>query len=135
MAELFLGDAAQASDAFQVNQTTAGNQQNAKVSMDAAGDFTVTWESNQSGNYDIYARRYARTSQVQYAAARTPRRRCCWSARIRLYGANGEIGGEFRVNTTTATGRTAIPHRRAGRHRRRRGRLERLRRDATGIPE
>ena len=58
---------AQASDVFQVNQTAAGNQQNAKVSMDAAGDFTVTWESNQNGNYDIYARRYARTSLVQYA--------------------------------------------------------------------
>ena len=34
--------------------------------MDDAGDFTVTWESNQNGNYDVYARRYARTSLVQY---------------------------------------------------------------------
>jgi len=56
-----------ASDAFQVNQTAQGNQQHPKVAMDAAGDFVITWESNQNGDYDIYARRYARTSLVEYA--------------------------------------------------------------------
>ena len=66
---VFLGDSSQASDVFQINQTTAGNQQNARVAMDAAGDFTVTWESSQDGtpgSYDIYMRRYARSSLVQY---------------------------------------------------------------------
>ncbi len=45
---------------FPVNTFTAGNQQNASVSMDAAGSFVVTWESyGQDGSgYDVYAQRY-----------------------------------------------------------------------------
>ena len=55
------------SNVFQVNQTTAGNQQNASVAMDADGDFVVTWESGADDtNYDVYARWYAKTSAVDY---------------------------------------------------------------------
>ena len=58
--QVFLGDATQASDVFQVNQSFAGNKPAPRSSTDAAGDFMVTWDSNQSGStYDIYARRYA----------------------------------------------------------------------------
>ncbi|MEN6459328.1 MAG: hypothetical protein ABFC63_10400 [Thermoguttaceae bacterium] len=56
----------QASDVFQVNQTTTGAQQNSNVAIDADGDFIVTWESNQNGTYDIYARRYANTADTTY---------------------------------------------------------------------
>ena len=34
--------------------------------MDAAGDFVVSWETDQAGSYQVYARRYARTSLVGY---------------------------------------------------------------------
>ena len=124
----------QASDVFQVNQTAAGNQQNARVAMDAAGDFTVAWESSPSGSpgsYDIYMRRYARTSLVQYAvvADTNPNdnalRHCCWPAPISVYGANGEMGGEVPVNSTK-TGDQALSRCGNGRYRRCGDRLERL---------
>ncbi len=42
-----------------VNVTTAGNQRNASVAMDADGDFVVVWEcQNSAGTWDIYARRF-----------------------------------------------------------------------------
>ncbi len=66
-ARRYNADGSMASDAFQVNQIAQGQQQHPKVSMDASGDFVVTWEGNQTGSYDIYARRYARTSLVKYA--------------------------------------------------------------------
>lgn len=45
---------------FLVNTTTASDQQNATVAMDASGNFVVTWESlNQDGsNFGIFAQRY-----------------------------------------------------------------------------
>ena len=85
---------------FLVNTFTAGNQQYSKVAMDAAGDFTITWESFQDPkstqadssstptSYGIYAQRYLRTSligNVNYAS-----------------GPNGEYESEFNVNTTQA---------------------------------
>ena len=76
-ARRYYADGSQAGSAFQVNQTAAGNQQNAKVSMDAAGDFTIVWESNQNGNYDIYARGYSPAGESR-------------------------IGGEMLINTTTS---------------------------------
>ena len=63
---------------FQVNTTTAGDQAQPTVAMDAAGDFTIVWASNnQDGSgWGVYAQRY----NSQGAAA----------------------GGEFLVNTTLA---------------------------------
>ena len=63
---------------FRVNTTTADNQINPAVAMDAAGNFVVTWSSNlQDGSgYGIYAQRYNAAGVAQ--------------------------GAEFLVNTTTA---------------------------------
>ncbi len=76
--------------------------------MDADGDFVVTWESNSGGGYDIYARRYVSTATAEY-------QQNIWQnnnllnlppfipvATNPLYGFNGENGGEFLVNSTTA---------------------------------
>ncbi len=67
-ARRYNADTTQASDVFQVNQTAEGNQQNARVSMDADGDFTVVWESDRDGDFDIHARRYAATRHVEYTS-------------------------------------------------------------------
>ncbi len=93
----FLANRDQASNAFQVNQTAEDNQQNARVSMDADGDFTIAWESDQNGDFDVYIRRYARTSEVQYANSQTDFRLVGQNP---FLGSNGEIGGEVRINTT-----------------------------------
>lgn len=79
---------------FQVNVYADNNQQRSSVSMDADGDFVVVWESFQDSpagggtpsSYGIYARRYARNSQLGVNP---------------FLGPNGELGGQFRVNTTT----------------------------------
>jgi hypothetical protein len=63
---------------FRVNTTTAGDQMYSDVAMDATGAFVITWSSdNQDGSgWGVYAQRY---------------------------DAQGDpLGGEFRVNTTTA---------------------------------
>ncbi|MBN1394651.1 MAG: trypsin-like serine protease, partial [Pirellulales bacterium] len=94
------------SNAFQVNEYAADNQQNANVSMDADGDFVVTWESFQDGSpasdYGVYARYFARTSEVQYSYNLedpvTPFRVFGTNP---LLGENGEKSGDIRVNTTT----------------------------------
>lgn len=79
---------------FQVNAYADNNQQRSSVSMDADGDFVIVWESFQDApagggtpnSYGIYARRYARNSQLGVNP---------------FLGPNGELGGAFRVNTTT----------------------------------
>jgi len=79
---------------FQVNAYADNNQQRSSVSMDADGDFVVVWESFQDtpagggtpNSYGVYARRYARNSQLGVNP---------------FLGPNGELGGQFRVNTTT----------------------------------
>ncbi len=87
-----------ASNEFGVNTFTAGNQQYSKVAMDAAGDFTIVWESFQDRpattsnstsvptSYGIYAQRYVRTSLIGNPMYFT--------------GPNGEYETEFAVNTT-----------------------------------
>ena len=88
------------SNEFLVNTYTANNRQHSSVAMDAAGDFTIAWESYQERqqnvagtnssvpiNYGIYAQQYARASEVGTNS---------------LLGANGQIGGEIHVNTATA---------------------------------
>jgi len=66
---------------FRINGTTAGDQSDARVAMDAAGNFTVTWMSfgqdgDSSAQSNIYAREYDATGSA--------------------------LGSEFRVNTTTS---------------------------------
>jgi hypothetical protein len=65
-------------DEFRVNEAPAFQQTSPDVSLDAAGDFVVTWQSDQQDGSapDVYGRRYN--------AAGVP------------------TGGEFRANTTTA---------------------------------
>ncbi len=88
---------------FLVNQTVAGNQQDACVAMDANGNFIISWESNSNGSssYDIYARRYASTTASKYQTDYSPNYPFWPIATNPLYGPNGEIGSEFRVNSTT----------------------------------
>jgi hypothetical protein len=43
---------------FRVNQSTINNQTNSRVSMSDDGSFVVTWQSNHSGDNNIYARRF-----------------------------------------------------------------------------
>ena len=45
---------------FVVTNTTAGDQRDPHVSMDFVGNFVVTWESDASGDFDLYLRRFAR---------------------------------------------------------------------------
>jgi hypothetical protein len=68
---------------FRVNTTTAGDQVNPTVAMDALGNFVIAWASNgQDGSgWGIYAKHYNVTGLA--------------------------LGGEFRVNTTTAGDQTA----------------------------
>jgi Dockerin type I domain len=65
---------------FQVNQSTLGDQQNATVAIDTAGDFVVAWQGPDPNGYGVYARRY---------------------------GSSGlPLGGEFRVNQETIDDQT-----------------------------
>ncbi len=65
-------------DEFQVNTTTAGNQNFSSVAVDPDGDFLIAWTSaDQDGDRTgIFAQRYAAAGAAQ--------------------------GGEFQLNTTTA---------------------------------
>ena len=111
---------------FQVNTIAANNNQHSRVAMDAAGDFSVTWEGYQttrppgsnvaSPRYGIYAQRYA--SETAYNAD--------FPNSVPNLGPNGEVGGQFEVNTTTSR-QPALPEHRHGRHGRHGVRLERQR--------
>lgn len=63
---------------FRINQTTDKDQIAESVSYDTVGNFVVTWTSNHlpANGKDVYARRYRKNGN--------------------------SMGGEFRVNTTTA---------------------------------
>lgn len=68
---------------FLVNTTTAGNQQESSVAMDAVGRFVITWSSHSqddSGSWGIYGQRYDFMGNA--------------------------VGGEFQVNVTTARNQT-----------------------------
>ncbi|MEH1885096.1 beta strand repeat-containing protein [Nostoc sp.] len=60
---------------FQVNTTTTGDQINPIIAMDGAGDFVVSWQSQDGSGNGIYAQRYSSSGVAQ--------------------------GNEFKVNTTT----------------------------------
>jgi hypothetical protein len=63
---------------FLVNTTTAGDQEYSSVAMDSKGNFGITWSSNgqDGGGWGIYAQEYM--------------------------ASGARVGGEFRINTTTA---------------------------------
>ncbi len=52
---------------FQVNTYTTGNQKDASVAMDSAGDFVVAWQSNgnDGSEYGVYAQRYNASGAAQ----------------------------------------------------------------------
>jgi hypothetical protein len=64
---------------FQVNTTTANDQEYSSVAMDASGNFVITWSGHQSGHWNVYAQMYSATGVPQ--------------------------GGEFQVNTSTGDDR------------------------------
>jgi len=72
---------------FQVNVTTAGNQQLSRIAMDAIGRFTITWTSDQNGvGDDIIARSFDENG-IPFGFQQ---------------GRNfGPLGGEILVNLTT----------------------------------
>jgi len=83
----FAADGTAQGPVFGVNATTAGEQQVARVAMDAAGNTVIVWESNHLGRtvdqdgstvaqFDIFAQRYDATGAA--------------------------VGGEFRVNSLAA---------------------------------
>jgi hypothetical protein len=58
---------------FRVNNGTGTDQRASQVAMDPNGNFVVTWQSQSSGNYSIFARRYnaagvAQGSQITVAS-------------------------------------------------------------------
>jgi hypothetical protein len=63
---------------FQVNTYTSGDQNDARVGMDAVGNFTIVWSSSSEdgSGWGVYAQRYNSSGVAQ--------------------------GSEFRINTTTA---------------------------------
>ena len=64
---------------FKVNTHTAGSQQNPSVSLNAAGNFVIAWESfgqDAPGGYGVYAQRFD--------------------------SSGNSLGSEFKVNTHTA---------------------------------
>ena len=115
---------------FQVNTQTLGGRK-AAVAIDASGSFVVVWQSNHDVDYDVYARRYSNTGVAQGAEFRvntytigfqglpsvsfdsTGAFLIAWQSvnqdgsgsgvyAQRFSAAGVAIGGEFRVNTTTA---------------------------------
>jgi hypothetical protein len=79
----FAADGTAVGGEFRVNVTTTRDQMSPSVAADALGNFVVVWQSkDQDGaGWGIYGRRFA---------------------------ANGSaLGGEFRINTTTAKDQTA----------------------------
>ncbi|MCC6124849.1 MAG: hypothetical protein IT426_07805 [Pirellulales bacterium] len=97
-ARKFLRAGTPAADEFKVNTYSAYDQQRPQVAMNPAGDFSVVWESFQDraswdpsglnsdlpNSFGVYAQRYAGP------ASTNP-----------YLGPNGEMGSEFRLNTTT----------------------------------
>ena len=58
-----LGNAQDSPD-LPVNTTTTGLQQYSSVAMDAGSRFVVVWTGDQTGDYDVYGRRYTYAGSV-----------------------------------------------------------------------
>src|SRR5262249_22584628 len=78
-AQRFDSTGAQVGSEFQVNTTTASDQFHSTVAVDGMGAFVITWTSqNQDGSgYGVYGQRYD--------------------------ASGAPLGGEFLINTTTAS--------------------------------
>jgi hypothetical protein len=61
---------------FRVNAVTTGTQDNPSVALDSAGNFVIAFDTDESGDADVHARRFA------------------WNG--------SPLGAEFRVNESTA---------------------------------
>jgi hypothetical protein len=61
---------------FLVNTTTSGDQKDARIGMDSAGNFVITWTGNGQNGWGVYAQRYNAQGQT--------------------------LGGQFQVNTNTS---------------------------------
>lgn len=59
-ARLFDANGTAKSSQFVVAQTTTGTQRNPYIDIDFVGNFVVTWESDHSGDWDVYLRRFDR---------------------------------------------------------------------------
>ncbi len=60
LARLFDKNGNPKTNEFVVSQSTAGTQRDPHVDVDYVGNFVVTWESNHSGDYDVFIRRFDR---------------------------------------------------------------------------
>src|SRR5205085_11095286 len=129
-ARRFTATGAPAGPEIQVNVTTLGDQRYPSVAMDSAGDFVVAWQGYDADGYGVFARRFNAAGQPQsgevqvngvgagdqshprVAAGQAGNYAVVWQSAAqegnggvyaRRYGAAGAaLGGEFRVNTTTA---------------------------------
>jgi len=50
---------------FEVNTTTANDQEYSTVSMDSSGNFVITWSGHQSGHWAIYAQQFNASGAAQ----------------------------------------------------------------------
>lgn len=55
-------------DETRVNSTSNKQQGNPAIAVDGK-NYTIVWQSDQSGNFDVYAQRFAGLSQVQFSQA------------------------------------------------------------------
>ncbi len=91
---------------FQANTYTADNQQYSRIAMNAAGDFTVVWESYQdrsafnggalnpadaANSFGIFGQKYVRNSLVGVPV---------YPGGPTITGPNGELETEFEANST-----------------------------------
>ena len=120
-AQRFNGNGTRAGGEFRVNTYTAGNQQYSKVAMDAAGDFTIVWESFQDPKSDA---ELCRCADQLWHLRPTLRSHQPDRQSDLFTGPNGEYETEFSVNTTQ-NGDQRLSEHRHGRQRRRGGGLER----------
>lgn len=117
---------------FLINQTTAGNQQFSSIAMADDGSFVVVWQSDQTAQGDIYARRFsangtALSNEFRVNTTTSGNQQLpsvatdsagnfvvVWESRSGNYDIKGQRyssagvaqGGEFTVNTTTANDQT-----------------------------
>jgi hypothetical protein len=122
---------------FQVNTTTAGDQMRSAVAMDGVGNFVITWQSlDNTGHWGIYAQRYTAAGVAiggEFLVNTSTGHHQCrpvvamdtggdyviswssfgedgssWGIYARRYNAAGvPQGGEFQVNTYTASSQLA----------------------------
>jgi hypothetical protein len=115
---------------FQVNTTACGDQKDARVGMDSAGNFVIAWTGNGKNGWGVYAQRYNALGQTlgcqfevntnttgdkEYVSvamngsgafvitwSSNGQDGSGWGVYAQRYSSSGHAQGcEFRVNTTT----------------------------------